>query len=490
MNTSRVVVTLFLLVLMGSAARAQKTEFRYKPPVAEARYNIQITVDSPVKTSTYQGQITYRGTTAAGDKLELTFKGGLKESTKKKRSSQPRAPFGDPFGGSLGPGGPASPFGRPRGPGSLRQTTAKITMTRTGEVLSLEGDSQLPLPLGHLSLLVFETLPDETVGNWTTTNGVLLGKPRRPSGGFPGDPFARPTQPGKTSAGSETVRFTVKSTDGSRVTVDKTYQLSSPNTEPAFEITGNGPMVFDTDEGLFVSSDFAYQAKVKIENSEFTIPFSVKFNLMTAQEIALAEREAAEAASKAAETEMATARAAFAGKSDKEIAEIYRTGGVVPPTGRTITPEMELPEGLLIQNKWPYHNKWSAAKFVRVLPDGKIEFESVKEGKLYQRARNTLSLAPDFVDQPHVAPAELAAFRRKLAGGSPAPMAAVGFRTWQDAAGKFSIEAKYVGMDGDNVVLRRKQDDREIKVPLRRLSDSDRDFVSQHGNKTEDNPFE
>ena len=490
MNSLRMVNVAFLLTCVSVSAQGQQTALRYKAPAKPVPYNVTITVDTPAEKSTYQGRITYQGSTGGRDTLVLTFKGGLKESTEKKRSARPAAPFGDPFGGGFGPAGPGSPFGRSRGPGALRQTTAKITMTPTGEVLSLEGDSQLPLPLGHLSLLVFEPLPDEAKSNWSTTNGVLLGKPGKPSNGFPGDPFARRAQPGKTSAGSETTRFVVKGTSGGRVTIDETYELNSPNTKPAFELTGGGSLVFDQDQGLFVSASLNYQVKVKVENAEVRIPVAVEYKLMTAEDIAIAEREALDAKAKAAEESLAAARAEFAGKSEKQIAELYRTGGVVPPSGRTITPQMQLPKGLLIQNKWPYHNKWSSAKFVQVLPDGKIEFESVKEKKLYQRARSTLSLAPDFVDQPYVDNAELAAFRRQL-GGKPSAMPAVAeFRTWQDATGTFSVEAKYLALDGDNVVLRRKQDSREIKVPLARLSQSDQEFVSRQKDASRDNPFD
>lgn len=490
MNSLRVVIVAFLLMSVSTPGHGQQTALRYKAPAEQVEYNVKITVDTPAETSTYQGRISYQGSTGGSDKLVLTFKGGLKESTKRKRSSRPAAPFGDPFGGGFGPGGPASPFGQPRGPGALRQTNAKITMTSTGEILSLEGDSQIPLPLGHLSLLVFETLPDEAKSNWTTTNGILLGKPRKPSNGFPGDPFARRAQPGKTSAGSETARFTMKGTSGSRVTIDKTYELDSPNTKPAFNVAGEGPLVFDLNQGLFVSANFSYKAKVKLENAELTIPLTVEYKLMTAEDIAIAQREAADAAAKAAEGAMAAAHAEFAGKSEKQIAELYRTGATVPPTGLTITPQMRLPKGLIIQNKWPFHNKWSPAKVVQELPDGKIEFEAVKKGKLYQRDRSTLSLAPDFVDQPHVGSAELAAFRRQLGGETSATPAVAEFRTWQDATGEFSVEAKYLAMDGDNVVLHRKKDDRQIKVPLKRLSPSDQEFISQQKDISGGNPFD
>jgi hypothetical protein len=50
-------------------------------------------------------------------------------------------------------------------------------------------------------------------------------------------------------------------------------------------------------------------------------------------------------------------------------------------------------------------------------------------------------------------------------------------RTWTDPSGKFRVEATLVRIDGDKVVLKR-DDGKEIAVPLERLSDADRTYVS------------
>ncbi len=49
-------------------------------------------------------------------------------------------------------------------------------------------------------------------------------------------------------------------------------------------------------------------------------------------------------------------------------------------------------------------------------------------------------------------------------------------RTWADAGGKFKVEATFLRVDGENVVLKR-TDEKEIAVPLARLSDTDRQYV-------------
>jgi hypothetical protein len=41
----------------------------------------------------------------------------------------------------------------------MQQTTSNISLTSMWEILSLTGEPQIPVPLGHLSLLVFDSLP-------------------------------------------------------------------------------------------------------------------------------------------------------------------------------------------------------------------------------------------------------------------------------------------------------------------------------------------
>jgi thiol-disulfide isomerase/thioredoxin len=50
-------------------------------------------------------------------------------------------------------------------------------------------------------------------------------------------------------------------------------------------------------------------------------------------------------------------------------------------------------------------------------------------------------------------------------------------RTWTDASGKFSVTAEYVEVKGGKVLLRN-ADGKEISVPLKKLSEADREFVA------------
>lgn len=64
------------------------------------------------------------------------------------------------------------------------------------------------------------------------------------------------------------------------------------------------------------------------------------------------------------------------------------------------------------------------------------------------------------------------------------------FRKWQDASGKFEIEAKLLTVAGDDVSLER-PDGKKISIPLSKLSQRDRDFVeSQNSLADPNNPFQ
>lgn len=56
-------------------------------------------------------------------------------------------------------------------------------------------------------------------------------------------------------------------------------------------------------------------------------------------------------------------------------------------------------------------------------------------------------------------------------------------RTWTDKSGRFTSEAELVRVQGDNVVLK-KQNGRTITIPLNKLSQADRNFLSSLNKKT------
>ena len=51
------------------------------------------------------------------------------------------------------------------------------------------------------------------------------------------------------------------------------------------------------------------------------------------------------------------------------------------------------------------------------------------------------------------------------------------YRKWSDKSGKFSVIAKLVAVEGTSVVLKRKETDESIAIPLSKLSQEDIDYL-------------
>jgi len=81
------------------------------------------------------------------------------------------------------------------------------------------------------------------------------------------------------------------------------------------------------------------------------------------------------------------------------------------------------------------------------------------------------------LEEDPTAPAGLKA--RLKAANKPAakPASEPKFRMWASAAGKFKVEARLIRTDGDQVVLERKDNGKQITVPLNSLSEPDRKFA-------------
>jgi hypothetical protein len=149
---ARLTLSLLVLSLVASAQAAEPLRYTWQPD-QQFIYEVQITVDLPNKVDTLQGTITYQ-VKSADSPLRLAYRGGLKTSSKDKpgRSSAPASP-------SRRPGAPHPPpvGGRMLGPGGrlaqaadqlqgLTTTTNQISLTPTGEILELQGNSQWARP--------------------------------------------------------------------------------------------------------------------------------------------------------------------------------------------------------------------------------------------------------------------------------------------------------------------------------------------------------
>ncbi len=181
----RVSVASCVLWLLTLPVTAQELRYRWQPN-QKFSYNVTVTVDEDDKTTTYAGTIHYEVNSAHVEQSTLTYRGGLHETAIPKPNRQPSGGFGPPgFGGPFGPrfGGPMGPFSRPTFAGKV-QTTNRITLTGTGRVLAMEGESHLPFLLGNVSLMPFEILPKDNQRDWLVDTGCLSPRRKRIAAGL------------------------------------------------------------------------------------------------------------------------------------------------------------------------------------------------------------------------------------------------------------------------------------------------------------------
>jgi len=129
-------------------------------------------------------------------------------------------------------------------------------MTSRGAVQTLSGESQLPLLLGNLSLLIFEPLPQNAERKWSEQHGISVTQ----DGGRPA--FAPPFVPGQKSsaAGSEEATYSHDKDEGPLAVINKSVRFSSSipsgGVNDRYEITGNGTWKFNRQIGMPETMDF------------------------------------------------------------------------------------------------------------------------------------------------------------------------------------------------------------------------------------------
>lgn len=132
--------------------------------------------------------------------------------------------------------------------------------------------------------------------------------------------------------------------------------------------------------------------------------------------------------------------------------------------------------------------QWRTGKVIQVLPGGSLRVMLEDETFARVYPPNKYRVLPG-AKKPKQSPAAsdddnpFATEEEKRAADEP--------RTWTDRSGQFEVVAKLLRVDGESVVLRR-DDGKEITVPLAKLSDADRRFVQgpQSAQVVEDKPVE
>ncbi|TWT97476.1 SHD1 domain-containing protein [Neorhodopirellula pilleata] len=317
-TTSRCVWLFAVLLIFPKLGSAQS--LRYAPkPGAEFRYQFDIKLDLGTEETVLEGVTTYRAEEIVeesqnadtgekqsdqtdSDPVRLQFTGGLRQTERSKNTNRfdirPRFP----------------PFGMRSGPvyRGTTPTSNTVTLSPTGETLALQGESQLPYLLGHLSLLPFEPLPEENQTQWSAegTTAIVSSKTNNhwgpghwsALGAFPGQlPGQLPGQNDRDLRVANTKRtYRIVSQDDRQAVIEKTEELSlSPAQENAtLQLRGTGTWVFDKTERMPLSMDFRYDLTIELSGLTVKAPLTLKYKRLTAEEIAqqkaAAEKRAAE----------------------------------------------------------------------------------------------------------------------------------------------------------------------------------------------------
>ncbi len=249
-------------------------------------YRFDITVDAPDAVTSYKGITNYTVQSASGDQVRLLYQGGLNESSQPKdigmRGGFPRFP--EP---------PMMPFGRPTFAGKT-MTQNTITLSTRGQVLAMEGDSQLPYLIGNVSLLPFEPLPEDEQPQWTVGGDLAISQSNERQDRFaPFSPFSNGPDRSKMLAANEEATYVIQQQDDKQIVIKKTGSLSTSAGEgnAAFDSQGTGTWTFDPVDHLPVAIDYKQTLDLKINNISVTLPITIKFERLSEEELAKEERE-------------------------------------------------------------------------------------------------------------------------------------------------------------------------------------------------------
>ena len=300
---------------VSSSLYGQSLRYDWQPG-QEFSYRFEISVETVDATTNYKGITNYTVDAVEQDQLKVTYHGGLRESTKRKR----RSGFPGGFGRFGGPHRMPSPFGRPSFAGNM-PTTNKIAISPRGSVVAMEGDSQIPYLLGNVSLIPFESLPAADQKEWTMDSGIAITEKNDSRRGHfgPFSPFGS-NEKGSVQSASEVTRYQVLEKSGDQIKVSRTYEMRMPKSGDgaSFNMSGTGTWSFDTKEHIPHSLDMNYKLTVIKGGTTTTVPISVKYSRVSPAELA---ELAAEAKRKAEERAAALAAAKKAAETPLTIEE-------------------------------------------------------------------------------------------------------------------------------------------------------------------------
>lgn len=452
------------IIVVPDGSRAELLRYNIKPQQV-VPYDVTIVVVAPKVIETMTGMIQYTGRKVEGQNLTLLYQGGLTKKTKTKGQGR-RPGFGPPrrrFGR-----GPAGMFNSDTK--GLMTTTNTLVMSNTGNLKTLRGDSQLPYLMGNLSLLPFQSLPQDARNSWEYSKGITITSGSDNQGFGPRfGPFANNDEEVKTGGG-EVSTYKVGNDDGKLVTIATTYALRSPaptKEDSGYEMKGTGTFVFNRELGMPESADSNLTLTISGSNTTVTYPITVKWHRMSEEEVA-EHKQKLEDRKAALQAQLANRNKPWAEETHTRVMK-----NLTDKKWETVLKELK--------------ELRKSSRTALAAEDVEV---AVRAADLRSHENAEVRAAADIIWKKWGASVEKngsAAEKKKVAAAekrlsemeSQNPfeeVTAKGMRTWSDRSGRFKIEAEFVELDGTTVVLKKK-DGTEVRIPKSRLSEADAKLV-------------
>ncbi|HEX7446441.1 MAG TPA: trypsin-like peptidase domain-containing protein, partial [Pirellulales bacterium] len=170
----------------------------------------------------------------------------------------------------------------------------KLLVSELGEVIDSTGNMQLPYLLGSLGAMAVEPLPPDGEKTWQTQRVTALtqivGQEQTPSSRMPsryrrqrggGSPFAPRAQAVMIVPALEVSVYELQQTSSDRVQLKKKYvftTLQKEGTPPVAQMTGEGTVTFNTQQGYPESMDFRATMVRSSGAVSVTVPVALTWN--------------------------------------------------------------------------------------------------------------------------------------------------------------------------------------------------------------------
>lgn len=281
-------------VAWQAAAAAPPAAYEFKPGQT-ATYQVDVTIEEDDLLHTMSGSPSYTVESVKDGTAVIRFSGWLQESVKSTKPNTFVMP-GPPRSAFSGFSGLSAGFGR----------GVSLTLNQRGEIVKVEGSSQLPYLLGNLHEMILVPLPAKPQDRWKTQTDMqitvvssLFPRPRLPRG-FPSPPRIGGPTSEETLNASETTTYAASNGKEAR----RTYKLGTKEEvegKPRVELSSQGMVAFADDGFLPSKLDWKGELVMRKDGDVGTRPISVSIRRLTEAEIKERAKQAEIAKAEAAE---------------------------------------------------------------------------------------------------------------------------------------------------------------------------------------------